>query len=142
MIYNAWLVPLIPIISFIILAIFGKKFSRTITAVFGAGSVGISALITIIIASQFISALPGTLNYNFTIWTWFSVAGFSPGISFYIDAMTIVFMFVITFVGFLIHLYSVEFMYNDEGYSRFFAYMNLFIGAMLILVMADNLLLL
>ena len=51
-------------------------------------------------------------------------------------------MFVITFVGFLIHLYSVEFMHDEEGYSRFFAYMNLFVGSMLTLVMAQNLLLL
>jgi NADH-quinone oxidoreductase subunit L len=77
-----------------------------------------------------------------TLWTWFNVAGLDPGISFYLDSMTVVFMFVITFVGFLIHVYSSEFMYEEEGYSRFFAYMNLFVSAMLILVMADNLLLL
>ncbi len=53
---------------------------------------------------------------------------------------SLVFIFVITFVGFLIHLYSIEFMADDEGFSRFFAYMNLFVGSMLILVLADNLL--
>ena len=51
-------------------------------------------------------------------------------------------MLVVTFVGFLIHLYSTEFMRDDEGYARFFAYMNLFVASMLILVLADNLLLL
>ena len=52
---------------------------------------------------------------------------------------SLVFCFVITFVGALIHLYSVEFMEDDEGFSRFFAYMNLFVAAMLTLVLADNL---
>ena len=56
--------------------------------------------------------------------------------------LSLVMIFVITFVGFLIHLYSAEFMQDDEGYSRFFAYMNLFVGSMLTLVLADNLLLL
>jgi NADH-quinone oxidoreductase subunit L len=69
------------------------------------------------------------------------VGGFRPGIAFYLDALTLVFVFVITFVGFLIHLYSAEFMEDDTGFSRFFAYMNLFVGSMLVLVMADNLLL-
>ncbi len=142
MIQLVWLVPLIPIISFLVLAPGGKLFSRKTTAVIGTGSVGLSALLSILIAANYISSLPDTASYTITLYTWFNVAGFDPGISFYLDALTVVFMFVITFVGFLIHLYSAEFMYEEEGYSRFFAYMNLFIGAMLILVMADNLLLL
>lgn len=142
MIQYVWLVPLIPIISFLVLASNGKFFSRRTIAITGAGSVGLSALLSIIIAVNYISSLADTASYNINLYTWFNVAGFDPGISFYIDALTIVFMFVITFVGFLIHLYSAEFMYEEEGYSRFFAYMNLFIGAMLILVMGDNLLLL
>ena len=61
---------------------------------------------------------------------------------FYLDALSLVMMLVVTFVGFLIHLYSAEFMIEDEGYSRFFAYMNLFVASMLTLLLADNLLLL
>ena len=71
-----------------------------------------------------------------------SVGGFSPSISFTLDALSIVMILVVTGVGFLIHLYSTRFMADEEGYSRFFAYMNLFVGSMLILVMASNLLLL
>ena len=58
------------------------------------------------------------------------------------DALSLVMMLVITVVGFLIHLYSTAYMDGDDGYSRFFAYMNLFMGSMLVLVLADNLLLL
>ena len=63
-------------------------------------------------------------------------------ISFSLDALSLVMILIVTVVGFLIHLYSTEYMIDDEGYSRFFAYMNLFVGSMLVLVLADNLLLL
>ncbi len=68
--------------------------------------------------------------------------GFQPEIAFYLDPVSLIMLFVITFVGFLIHLYSVEYMRDDEGYARFFAYMNLFVASMLTLVLANNLLLL
>jgi NADH-quinone oxidoreductase subunit L len=70
------------------------------------------------------------------------VGDFTPGITLYLDALALVMTLVVTFVGFLIHVYSVEFMRGEEGYSRFFAYMNLFVASMLTLVLADNLLLL
>ena len=137
-----WLIPALPFAGFLILALEGKRISKQISALIGAGSVGISALLTIIIGITFISSPPPGYSFNQNLWTWFSVAGFSPSVNFHLDALTLVFMFVITFVGFLIHLYSVEFMRGEEGYSRFFAYMNLFVGSMLTLVMAENLLLL
>ena len=59
------------------------------------------------------------------------VNGFAPAIAFYFDALSLVMVLVVAFVGLLIHLYSVEFMREEEGYSRFFAYMNLFVGSML-----------
>jgi NADH-quinone oxidoreductase subunit L len=77
-----------------------------------------------------------------TLWTWIALDNFTPAIAFYVDGLTLVMMSVITGVGFLIHLYSIEFMWEDESFCRYFAYMNLFVAAMLILVMADNLLLL
>jgi len=77
-----------------------------------------------------------------TLWTWMAVDNFTPRVAFYVDGLTIVMMSVITGVGFLIHLYSIEFMWDDESLCRYFAYMNLFVAAMLLLVMADNLLLL
>jgi NADH-quinone oxidoreductase subunit L len=76
------------------------------------------------------------------LWTWINVGDFQPEIGLYFDAVTLIMVLVVTFVGFLIHLYSVEYMRDDEGFSRFFAYMNLFVAAMLMLVLANNLLLL
>jgi NADH-quinone oxidoreductase subunit L len=76
------------------------------------------------------------------LWTWMHAGAFDAGFSFYIDGLTVVMMLIITGIGFLIHLYSCGFMIDDPSYSRFFAYMNLFIASMLVLVLADNLLLL
>ena len=76
------------------------------------------------------------------LWTWIDVAGFRPEIAFYLDPVSLLMVVVVTFVSFLIHLYSAEFMEEDEGYARFFAYMNLFVASMVVLVLADNLLLL
>ena len=69
------------------------------------------------------------------------VGQFDPSIAFYFDGLTLVMMSVITGVGFLIHLFSSEFMEHDNSYARYFAYLNMFVAAMLILVLADNLLL-
>jgi len=134
-----WLIPLFPFVSSIILMLTAGKLPKNIIAILGAGSVGLSALVVLVIGLEF---MPSGTPYSLTLWTWMSVANFSPGFTFYVDQLTMVMMSVITGVGFLIHLYSTEFMDEDSDYSRYFAYMNMFVAAMLILVLADNLLLL
>ncbi len=137
-----WLIPVLPYAGFLVLALAGNRLPRAFVAGVGVGSVGLSALLSIILAAFFIKSPPSGHIYIQTLWTWIDVAGFSPQIAFHLDALSLVMTLVITFVGFLIHLYSTEFMEEEEGYSRFFAYMNLFVGSMLVLVLADNLLLL
>lgn len=137
-----WLLPALPLFGFLILATFGSKFSKRVIAFIGVGTVGISALIAILIGIAYLTNTPPENFYSQTLWTWFNVAGFSPSITFYLDPLSLIFSFVVTFVGFLIHWYSAESMEEGEGYARFFAYMNLFICSMLVLVLADNLLLL
>src|SRR5207249_1709328 len=73
---------------------------------------------------------------------WIDVGGFQPHVALYLDALSLVMTVVVTCVSFLIHWYSTEFMAGDEGYSRFFAYMNLFVASMVVLLLGDNLLLL
>ncbi|MFZ0392031.1 MAG: NADH-quinone oxidoreductase subunit L, partial [Calditrichia bacterium] len=123
-------------------ALFGRHMARPLATAIGVGSVGISALLTLLLAFQFWTAPPPGYQFTQLLWTWMAVLGFSPSIAFYLDALSLIFILVITFVGFLIHLYSTEFMQKEEGYSRFFAYMNLFVGSMLTLVLGNNLLLL
>jgi NADH-quinone oxidoreductase subunit L len=137
-----WLVPALPLASALVLVLFGSRLSRGAVAAFGVGSIGLSALITILVALSFFSAPPSGNSYTQVLWTWIDVAGFKPEISFYLDALSLVMVLVVTFVGFLIHLYSAEFMVEDEGYSRFFAYMNLFVASMITLLLGNNLLLL
>jgi len=141
MLENLWLIPLIPFAGFFILAVLGRLLSKTAAAWVGAGSIGLSALLAILVGVQFLSAPPEGYAFRQPLWPWIEVAGFTPSISFYLDSLSLVFILIITVVGFLIHLYSVEFMGEDEGFKRFFAYMNLFVGAMLTLVLADTLVL-
>jgi NADH-quinone oxidoreductase subunit L len=136
------LIPAFPLLGFLILLFLGRKLSRNGIAMVGAGSICLAALLTIFIGFNFIINRPETGSYSQALWTWFEVGSFSPRISFMLDPLSLVFVFVITFVGALIHIYSVAFMADDKDYSRFFASMNLFVTSMLILVMADNLLLL
>jgi NADH-quinone oxidoreductase subunit L len=136
------LIPAIPLLSFLIIALFGRIISQKGVAVLGVGSVALSALLTIITGVYFLSGNPEGGAWTSTIYTWINAGGFTADISFRLDALSLIFCFVITFVGALIHLYSVEFMRSDDGFARFFSYMNLFVSSMLILVLADNLILL
>ncbi len=137
-----FLIPALPFAGFLVLALFGRRLSKSGIAAVGAGSVGLSAILSILIGIEFITARPHMDAFIQTFWTWMRLGTYSPAISFLLDPLSLVMVLVVTVVGFLIHLYSAEFMDGEEGYSRFFAYMNLFVGSMLTLVLADNLLLL
>jgi NADH-quinone oxidoreductase subunit L len=137
-----WIVPTLPLAGFVLLAFFGHRLGRPGAAAIGVGSVALSALISLGVALSYLTSFHGAPVFIQKLWTWLNVSGFRPSIALRLDALSLVFMLVVTMVGFLIHLYSWEFMAEDEGFSRFFAYMNLFVGSMLILILADNLLLL
>ena len=136
------LIPALPLFGFLVTAIFGRWLPRKVVSLTAVGSVTASAVITIITGIIFLSPSFPADYVTSTIYTWLRTSDLSATISFYLDPLSLVFCFVITFVGALIHLYSVEFMAEDDGFSRFFSYMNLFVGSMLLLVLADNLLLL
>jgi NADH-quinone oxidoreductase subunit L len=137
-----WLIPALPFAGFVILALVGARLSRKAAAFVGVASVGLAAVAAIWVGINFISRLPAGDAYVQTLWTWMAVGDFRPEVAFRLDVLSLIMVLVVTFVGFLIHLYSAAFMAGEEGYSRFFAYMNLFVGSMLTLVLADNLLLL
>lgn len=134
-----FLIPLLPLVGFLLLFVTLGRLPRMMVAVIGVGSVAISALLVLIIAVEYLSSGDAMTA---RVYGWMDVAGFTPDVSFYVDGLTLTMMSVITGVGLLIHVYSSLFMVEDSGYSRFFSYMNLFVAAMLVLVMADNLLLL
>lgn len=136
-----WLIPALPLGGFLILALAGKQLSRSSVALVGAGSICLSALVTFVVGGAFLAGLPANAVYTQTLWTWFEVGAFSAKITLSLDVLSLVFVFVITFIGALIHIYSTAFMEADRDYARFFASMNLFVFSMLVLVLADNLLL-
>ena len=137
-----WLIPAIPFASFIVLALVGSRISKKLAAAIGVAAIAASTVISILITWRFLISSPPGDSYTQVLWTWIDVAGFHPQIAFYLDALSLIMMLVVTFVSFLIHLYSAESMIESEGYSRFFAYMNLFVASMVTLLLADNLLLL
>ena len=135
-----WLIPVFPLLGFLVLFVTEGRLPKVAVALIGAGSVGVSALIAAIVALDFIDS--GGAPFAQRLWTWVDAGGFTPAFRLYLDGLSLVMVGVITGVGFLIHLYATGYMAQEEGYSRFFAYMNLFVFAMLMLVLGDNLLVL
>lgn len=133
-------VPLIPFLGFLILLFFSQYFSRPLASWLGVGSVGISALFVCLIGLDFLNS--PMQPYRLVLGSWLAIDDLSAPFGFYLDALSMTMMFVVSGVGFLIHVYAAEFMESDLGNARFFAYMNLFVSAMLVLVLADNLVLL
>ncbi len=135
-----WLLPTFPLLGFLILALSEGRLNKNIAGWVGAGSVGLSFAVAALAAMAFLQS--GLESHTAPLWTWMSVAGFDPGWNLYLDGLSLVMMLVITGVGFLIHVYSTGYMADDPDFARFFCYMNLFVFAMLLLVLGDNLLLL
>ena len=137
-----WIIPAAPLAGFTALALAGRRLPHAAAATVGVGSVGVSAILSFLIGGLFLLYPPQDHAVIQSLWTWMNVAGFAPAVAFRLDLLSLLMILVITGVGFLIHLYSAEYMRGDEAFSRFFAYMNLFVSMMLILVLADNLALL
>jgi NADH-quinone oxidoreductase subunit L len=137
-----WLVPVLPLAGFCFLALGGRRVPHKAASIVGVGSVGLAALLTGLIGAQFLLAPPAGAAFAQTLWPWLHADGLALGIDLRLDPLSLTMSFVVTFVGFLIHLYSAESMAADDGYNRFFACLNLFVAAMLLLVLADNLVLL
>jgi NADH-quinone oxidoreductase subunit L len=137
-----WLVPALPLTGFAILFATAGRLDKRAVAAIGAGSTGLSLIFAFLVAASFLIAPPAGHVYREMLWHWIAIDHFTPNVALRLDPLSLVMMLVVTFVGFLIHLYATEFMEGDEGYSRFFAYMNLFMASMLTLVLASNFLLL
>jgi len=105
-----YLIPALPFAGFIILALIGRRLPNVIIASVGVGSVGMSALLSVLIAIDFTSHPPEGRELIQALWTWMQVDGFSSSVSLYIDPLSLIMILVITIVGFFIHVYSAEFM--------------------------------
>lgn len=130
-------IPFLPLAGFLILALFGRTLSRSVASVVACGAVLGSFIITLIAWL----GLSEENGFTIKLFDWISVGNFHASFTFLIDPLSLVFLLVITGVGFLIHLYSVGYMHADEGFNRYFSWLNLFIFFMSVLVLANDFLL-
>ncbi len=136
--------PFYPLVSFLLLIVFGKKLSWQLAATISVSSMAIAALVSAMLLVDLSVSQHQVMTVN--LWHWFDLTNEAGNaevnVRFYLDGLSAVMISVVTGVGFLIHLFAAIYMKSDANFSRFMAYMNLFIVAMLILVLADNLVLL
>ncbi|MBF7053561.1 NADH-quinone oxidoreductase subunit L [Halomonas sp. KAO] len=130
---------LLPLAGMLILSLSRGTLGERSSATVGVTSLGLAALVTLLIALRYL-AEPGA--YRVTLWHWIAVGDFQPTIGLTLDGLSLTMLGIITGVGFLIHLFAAWYMRGEEGITRFYAYMNLFVFSMVLLVLGDNLLLL
>src|SRR5438105_558382 len=129
------LVLLAPLAGFLVNALIGRQLPRRVVGWVGAGSVGLSFIFALLILAQGL----GGQRLDQTYFSWWASGDFNVPFNLYVDRLSTLMILVITGVGFLIHVYSIGYMREDPGYSRFFAYMNVFVFSMLLLVLSGNL---
>jgi NADH-quinone oxidoreductase subunit L len=135
---NLWLIPFFPFAGFVLNGLLGKRLSKSIVSLIAVGSVAASFAFVLAVLGK---VYPLNVPFSDHYFTWIQSGSLSIGCDFVIDRLTAVMLLVITGVGLLIHIYSIGYMAHEEGYSRFFTFLNLFMFFMLVLVLAANLLL-
>ncbi|WP_293746559.1 NADH-quinone oxidoreductase subunit L [uncultured Paraglaciecola sp.] len=134
------LVPLLPLLSSLILLLLAGRLSPLLVALLGVGSMGLAAILTLLIGIEFIGL--GGESFQQVLFNWLPIAGAPINFGLHLDQLSLVMMSVITGVGWMIHWYAAAYMFEDKDVQRFFVYMNLFVFAMLMLVLGDSLVLL
>ena len=129
------LIPLFPLLAVLANGLYGSRYSHEWAGRLAFGSVGLSFLCTL---GVFASILANPEPRQVIAWSWIFGGNLTINLAFLIDPLTTIMLLVVTGVGFLIHVYSVGYMHGEEGFTRFFTYMNLFMVSMLLLVMGSN----
>ncbi|MEJ7745819.1 MAG: NADH-quinone oxidoreductase subunit L [Luteimonas sp.] len=130
------LIVLAPLLGAILAGLFGRRIGRA-----GAHSVTILGVATSCILSAYVLwqlVGQGAAPFNENVYTWFQVGNLQAHVGFLVDKLTAMMMLVVTFVSLLVHIYTIGYMADDDGYQRFFSYISLFTFSMLMLVMANN----
>lgn len=135
------LIPLMPLAGFLLLAFSEKTMVEWIAAVIACGSILVSFLLSVTVFILLLNEPESQRYFVVNLFEWIKAGEFSASISFLIDPLSVIMLLIITGVGFLIHIYSIGYMHGDEGFKRFFSYLNLFVFFMLLLVMGANYLL-
>src|SRR5579883_2686502 len=138
MIHAAYLMPLLPLAGFVVLAVFGRRIGDPLAGWLGTATVAASFVVACITYAGLLDR-PGR-HFVQTLYTWIPVGGFQVKAGLLIDPLSMTMALFVTGVSTLIHLYSIGYMKGDQDYSKFFLYLNLFVASMLLLVLGSNLL--
>lgn len=140
MIELVWLVPLIPLIGFIVNGLGQRILPKSLIGIIGSGTVLVSFVISCALFAEVYasrqSGADGVFTYH--LLDWIQIGSLDISLSFLVDPLSAIMLLIVTGIGFLIHLYSISYMSHDEGFGKFFAYLNLFIFFMLLLVLGSN----
>src|SRR5580693_5322204 len=129
-------IPLLPLVAAVIAGLGGRLIGRAGTHTVTCGAVAASCVLSLLVLKQmFFDGVPA---YDGTVYTWLVSDGMHMQVGFLIDRLTALMMAVVTFVSLCVHVYTIGYMSDDPGYTRFFSYIALFTFAMLMLVMANN----
>ena len=129
------LIPLFPLLAVILNGLLGRRYSHAVAHRLAWGSVGLSFLCTIAV---FVDILRTGTSHEVIAYQWIFGGDLTVNLAYLVDPLTCVMLLIVTGVGFLIHVYSVGYMHGEDGFTRFFTYMNLFMVSMLLLVMGNN----
>ena len=136
-----WIIPFFPLLGFVINGLLGRRLDEKTVGVIGSGAVLASFIAGLAAFTDLLELDPSNRVLIQSLYQWMAAGTFSVDIAFRLDVLSIVMVLVVTGVGFLIHVYSIGYMTGDRGFGRFFAFLNLFTFAMLLLVMGNNFLL-
>jgi NADH-quinone oxidoreductase subunit L len=136
-----WLIPFCPALSALVLVLFGRRLSRKVVSVQACAAVFFSFAVSVVSCLGFIHTNGGDFPLIKHLFSWISAGSLKAGFSLQFDPLSAIMVLVVTGVGFLIHVYSIGYMSRDKGYARYFACLNLFTFAMLLLVLASNMIL-
>ncbi|HVW48381.1 MAG TPA: NADH-quinone oxidoreductase subunit L, partial [Solirubrobacterales bacterium] len=138
----AWLVLLFPLAGSILIALGFRRTSWRTAGIIGTGAIGLAFVCGILALVELLGESPDARHHASSLWEYASVASLKIQLGIYVDPLSIFMVLVVTGVSTLIHLYSFGYMRSDEGYHRFFSYLNFFVFSMLLLVLAGNFVLL
>jgi len=136
-----WLIPLIPLAGAAVNGLAGKRFPKAVISLIACGAAGVSFFLASIAFFDLLKLAPEQRHLLQGYFTWIASGDFVAQAEFLLDPLSGVMLLIVTGVGFIIHVYSIGYMHAEDGYYRFFSYMNLFLFSMLTLVLAGNFLL-
>jgi NADH-quinone oxidoreductase subunit L len=138
---HLWIIPLLPLLGATVNGILGGRWPKKAISAVALSSTTLAFLLALEAVREFLALSPDQIPLTRTFFTWISAGGFQADFALQMDQLTVVMLLVVTGVGWLIHIYSTGYMHDDPGYRRFFAYLNLFMFFMLVLILATNYLL-